>query len=104
MGFLDNIPDVHVRAISQIGAPAVYTPLIGDTVDCHVIVKHDSELRPESLDIGVVEVGTTIKCLYSTIGEPDHGSTFTVDGAVYRVARIDSNNRIFVKVVVNELV
>ena len=106
MGFRDNIPGVHERALRQLGAPGVYHPLVGDPVDpCYGIVKHDSELRPDTLDIGVVEVGTTIKFMYSDVGEPVNGSTFVVDGGeTYRVARIDSNNRVFVTCVVNEVV
>lgn len=91
----------------ELAEQAVFTPdpsVPGTTISCLVIVEHDAELRPDNLDIGVVEVGTTIMCLYSDVGEPGHVSTFTVSGTTYRVARTDSNDKVIVKVVVNEVV
>lgn len=90
----------------ELAGSAVFTPdpaVPATTVSCLVVLEHDSELRPDGLDIGVVEVGTTIMCLYTDVGEPAHGSTFTVAGTTYRVARTDSNDMVFVKVVVNEV-
>lgn len=85
------------------GVSAIFSPLSGVPVSCKVRLDFDAELRPENLDIGVVEVGTTIQALYADVGEPAHGSTFLVGGTTYRVARIDSNDRIFITVVVNEV-
>lgn len=84
---------------------AVYTPVdpFSPVVECSVLIDHDVILQPDNMDIGVMEVGTTIQALYADVGEPAHGSTFAVEAATYRVARIDSNDRLLVKVVVNEV-
>jgi hypothetical protein len=90
----------------ELARQAVFTPdptVPGTTVDCLVIVEHDAELRPDNLDIGAMEVGTTIQAVYADVGVPAHGSTFAVEGTTYRVARIDSNDRLLVKAVVNEV-
>ncbi|MBI9092802.1 MAG: hypothetical protein JEZ12_26600 [Desulfobacterium sp.] len=67
-----------------------------------VRVDHDALLQPGGADFEISEVGTTIEALFSEVGTPKRGSAFEVDGEVYRVERVQDNNRIFVKVVVNE--
>ena len=84
---------------------AVYTPVdpFSPVVQCYVLIDFDSELRPENIDFGLVEVGITIKALYADVGEPEHGATFEIDNNIYRVARIDSNDTIIVTIIVAEV-
>lgn len=100
MGFQDNIPGIHTRAFNQVGASSVYTPVSGDPVPCRVNLRHDVILQPSSYDARVVETGSTITALFSDVGEPSAGSTFEVDGEVFKVARITDNNRILVTMAV----
>ena len=73
----------------------------GGTVN--VIITEDADLRPGNLDVGLVEVGTTIDCLVSDVGEPAHGSTFKTEDKTYRVARIESNDGVVITLAVNEV-
>ncbi len=85
------------------GKEATYSPVDDFQITCRVILDFENELRPDGYDIEIVDVGTTIEALYSDVGEPKKGSTFEIEGTVYRVARIDSNDRVFVKCVVSEV-
>lgn len=100
MGFQDNIPGIHTRAFNQVAVPAVYTAVSNDPVACMVDLKHDVILQPSSYDARVVETGSTITALYADVGEPAVGSTFDVDGGVYKVARITDNDMIFITMAV----
>ena len=101
--FLNNTLKPGVSAV--FGDPAVYSPITGDPVPCSVVLEEDSDLRPVNIDVGVVEVGTTIEALVDQVGEPLHGSTFLVNGvSTYRVARTDANDGEFIKLVVNEVI
>ena len=102
MGFQDNIPGIFTRALNQVGVDAVYTPVTGDQVSCTVRLRHDVILQPSSYDAQIVETGSTIKALYSDVGEPEKGSTFMIDETTYTVARITDNDRYFVVVQVVE--
>lgn len=104
MGFQENIPGIHERIISQLGVSAVYYPDLNDPVSCQVILKHDDETQISDLDVDMVYVNTTIKALVSYVGTPKQGETFVIGDATYRVARIDSNDKVFVKIVVNEVI
>ena len=88
--------------VNMFGTSATYTPVSGDSVSCSVEINFESELRPDSLEFEIVEIGTTIEALVSDVGSPKQGSTFLVDGVTYKVKRTDSNDKTFVKVVVNE--
>jgi len=107
MGFQDNIPGIHVRAHNQIGLSGVYYPVIDDPIIfeaayCKVIINHDVELGPSGFDAEIVEMGTTLEALYSVVGSPKQGSYFVVGEHTYTVKRTESNDRVFVVVVVNE--
>ncbi len=85
------------------GVDAVYHPAPGEPVPCKIRIIHDSELRPSGdLEIGVIMVGTVIQALCEDVGRPRSGSTFLADGETYTVARLDSTDRIFTKVVIRE--
>jgi len=84
---------------NDFAVPAVFNG--GGTVN--VIITEDAELRPGNLDVGLVEVGITLDCLVSDVGEPDHGSTFETDDKTYRVARIESNDGVVITLAVNEV-
>jgi len=73
-----------------------------DEISCRVILKHDSLLQPSGLDTDVCQVGTTIEAKYSDVGEPEKGHTFLIEGDLYTVQRIESNDRIMVKMWVTE--
>lgn len=100
MGFQDNIPGIYAKAFNQVGAPAVYTPVSGDSVPCRVNLRHDVMLQPSSYDARVVETGSTITALFSDVGEPRENSTFEIDGVTWTVKRVTDNNRILVTVAV----
>ena len=84
---------------NDFAVPAVFNG--GGTVN--VIITEDAELRPGNLDVGLVEVGTTLDCLVSDVGEPAHGSIFETEHKTYRVARIDSNDGVVITLAVNEV-
>lgn len=86
-------------------AGAVVTLGTGEVLSgCSGHIERDSALRPDNLDVGMVEVGTTFEGFVSEIGEPGQGSEIlTADGALYRVARTDSNDGTFVKLIVTEV-
>ncbi|MBI9092910.1 MAG: hypothetical protein JEZ12_27150 [Desulfobacterium sp.] len=86
----------------SLGRDAVYNPVDDLPIPCRVIVEHDALLQPDGADFEISEVGTTLEVLFADVGTPKRGSTFEVGEAVYRVERIQDNDRIFVKVVVNE--
>jgi len=86
------------------GVSAVYESVDGCTTipDCLVRVDHETLLRPDGADYEIPTFGITIQALFEDVGIPMRGDEFDIDGSVYRVERIDSNDRVFVKVVVNE--
>ena len=84
------------------GNNGVYTPLTGDAVACRVNIVREAALQPEGYDVQVFDVGTTIEGRVSEIGEPKIGSSFVVDSKTYTVKKVESNDGIFVKVVVKE--
>jgi len=79
---------------------AVYTPTAGDAVSCSVFLDYDVAIQPLDYDARVVEVGTTIEALFSDVGEPEKGSTFSINSVTYTVVRIQDNDKVFVKMVV----
>lgn len=89
---------------SDFGYSAKYTSIDSGVVECNVLIDFDSDLRPDNIDIGLIEVGITIEALVSDVGIPKQGDTFEIDGTTYRVARVDSNDHVFVKVVVTEVI
>jgi len=92
MGFNDNFPGVFDRIFAQLGTLGTYTPLIGDAVECYVIVVHDAMVQLDGYETGVVTLGTIVKALVGDVGAPSIGSTFVVGTATYTVKRIESNN------------
>lgn len=111
MGFQDNIPGIHVRAHNQIGVSGMYYPVVDDPIiteptDCKLIINHDVELGPSGFESEIVEMGITVEALYSVVGSPKKGSYFVIDVSgvekTYTVKRTESNDRVFVVVVVNE--
>jgi len=85
------------------GYIAIFCPIDDYPLTCNILINEDSELRPDSIDSGLIEVGTTIRARFSDVGEPDHGSTFQVNDTIYRVARTESNDGEWVVVVANEV-
>ena len=85
---------------SDVGYPAIDTSIDAEVVECNVLIDHDVIIQPSSSDARVVETGSTITALFSDVGEPSAGSTFEVDGEVFKVARITDNNRILVTMAV----
>lgn len=99
--FFENAFKPSIAGIFTVSA--VLAPLFGPPVSCLVNVEKDSELRPSDLEVGVIEVGTTLEGFFDEIGEPDQGAVFTLaNGEKWRVARTDSNDGEFIKLVVTE--
>jgi hypothetical protein len=88
--------------MSIFGNDGVYAPLTGDAVNCRVNVVKETALQPNGYDVQVFEVGTTIEGIVSEIGEPKIGSTFLINSTTYTVKKVESNDGVFVKVVVKE--
>jgi len=83
-------------------APVLDDPVIEDSVSCKVLIDRDVVIQPSDYDAQVVEVGTTIEALYSDVGTPQKGSTFTSADTVFTVQRVQDNDKVFVKMVVTE--
>lgn len=99
--FVNNNLTAGVSAM--FGVLADYHPLTGDPVEgCEVDINHEAELRPDGYDMEIVTIGTTIEAMYADVGSPKRGSTFVIGDDTYKVARVESNDKVFVKVVVNE--
>lgn len=95
--FAGALPGIFTAA----GEAAVFTPATGDPIPCFVFIDFNVMLQPSGMEAQVWETGTTIEALLSDIGrEPDRGETFTVDGVVYTVKAIATNDGLTVKMVV----
>jgi hypothetical protein len=85
----------------QLGQDAIFTPTMGDPVNCKVNLEHDVDLQPGGFDSQVWGEGITIEAILSVLGkEPDQGETFTVGETDYTVQTVQENDGRFVKVVV----
>lgn len=86
----------------EFAVAALYHPLDELPVSCNVVVKHDALLQPDGADYEIPGIGITIEALFADVGSPKRGSTFEVGEVIYRVERIQDNDQIVVKMVVNE--
>ena len=86
----------------EFAVPAFYHPIDGLPVPCNVVIKHDALLQPDGADYEIPGMGIIIEAFFADVGSPKRGSTFEAEEKIYRVERIQDNDRIFVKVVVNE--
>ena len=93
---------MNMAIFRALGVDAIYTPIDDLSIDCRVILEHDSVLQPSSLDTNVVEIGITIDAKYSEIGTPETGGLFTIDGNVYTVKRVEANDKSIVRMWVTE--
>lgn len=85
----------------QMGRDAIFTPVMGDPVNCRVNLERDVDLEPHGFDSQIWGRGVTIEAILSVLGkEPDKGETFTVRETVYEVMTVQENDGRFVKVVV----
>jgi hypothetical protein len=95
--FAEALPDMFNSA----GEAAVFTPEVGDPIDCMVFIDFNVMLQPSGVEVQVWQRGTTIEALLSEIGrEPNRGETFTVDSVDYTVQAILENDGLTVKAVV----
>ena len=86
---------------SEIGQDAIFTPSVGDSVECKVNLERDVDLEPHGFDSQIWGRGITIEAILSVLGkEPDSGESFTVDETVYKVQTVQANDGRFVKMVV----
>ena len=93
---------MNTSIFRALGVNATYTPVDDLSVECRVIIEHDSVLQPSGLDVDVVQLGITIDAKYSDVGTPERGSIFEIDGTEYTVQRIESNDKYIVRMWVTE--
>lgn len=99
---LQTFVNVDEFAVAAVYTPTLDDPLISGSVSCYVILEHDADLGPAGFEAEIVEIGISIEALYSDVGAPKRGSTFVIAGTTYTVKRVVDNDRVFVKVAVNE--
>ena len=100
------LPDMFEAA----GEDAIFTPAVGDPLDCKVFIDFNVALEPDSFEGTTLQTGTVIEALLNgdavlpdgiAISRvPVRSETFTLAGVTYSVARIISNDGFTVKMAV----
>jgi len=83
-----------------LGVDGIFTPNIGDTVECKVHLVTGIVNEPYT-DSKVWGTDKTVEAILDVIGkEPDKDETFTIGGVVYTVCTVIANDGRFVTVTV----
>lgn len=89
------------KVFRRLGSEAVFTPAAGSPVTCWVMLERETEVEP-ALESGVVVSARTIEYQIDDLArEAVRGETFTIDGTVYTVSQVASNDGYSVIVVVD---
>ncbi len=97
----DAFEEAAEDILAEMGSAGTYTAPGGAPVSCTLILEHDVETVPPSIDAQTWDRSTTIEVLLSEIGaEPEKGGVFETGGAAYTVVRIIGNDGQFATAVV----
>ena len=70
---------------------AVYTPLVGDPIDCTVVVEIDAQIVPTDVDYGAHAELVYVRVKKTEVPNPERNATLTYDGEAHVVEAFRHN-------------
>lgn len=70
---------------------ATYTPVVGQPIDCTVVVNIEPQIAPEALEFGARSEDVTVRVKKQDVAAPERGATLIYDGNDHRVEGFDHN-------------